>query len=103
MPSRCGDGFDEEDGIVTTLQPLELAMMGINVWYDSDEETLVNHVNKSGRVYQPIEKDMVKGKEVAKEVTTKESESAIQVEEDSVLKKLMKAQAQVSIWDLLMT
>ena len=85
MPSRCGDGFDEEDGIVTTLQPLELAIMGIKVWYDSDEETSVNHVTRSGRVYQLIEKDMVKGKEVSKEVITKESESAIQVEDDSVL------------------
>ena len=78
-------------------------MMGINVWYDSDEEPSFNHVTRSGRVYQPTEKDMVKGKKVAKEVATKESEPAIQVEEDAVLKQLRKTQAQVSIWDLLMT
>ena len=60
VPSRCGDGFDEEDRIVTTLQPLELAVMGINVWYDSDEEPSVNHLTRSGRLYQPIEKDMVR-------------------------------------------
>ena len=51
VPSRCEGGFDEDDGIVTTLQPLEPAMMGINVWYDSDEKPSVNHVTRSWRVY----------------------------------------------------
>ena len=45
---------------------------------------------------------MVKGKEGAKEVATKESEPTTQIEEDSVLKQLRKIQAQVNIWDLLM-
>ena len=64
--------------------------MEFNIWYDSDEELSVNHVTRSGRVYQSIEKDMVKGKEVSKEVTMKESEPTPQVEEDSVLKQLRK-------------
>ena len=60
------------------------------MWYNSDKEPSVNHVTISGRVYQPTEKDMVKGKEVAKEVTTKKSEPTVQVEEDSILKQLRK-------------
>ena len=60
--------------------------MGITIWYDSNEERSINHVTRSGRVYQPTEKNMVKGKEVIKEVVTKESEPTTQVEEDSVLK-----------------
>ena len=68
-------------------------VMGINIWYDSDEEPSVNYVTRSWRVYQPTEKDMVKGKEV----TMKESEPIAQIEEDSVLKQLKKTQAQFSI------
>ena len=60
--------------------------MRINIWYDFNEEPSVNHVTRSGRVYRLAEKDMVKGKEVVKEVTTKESEPVVQVEEDLVLK-----------------
>ena len=71
--------------------------MGIDIWYDYDEELSVNHVTTSGRVYHPVEKEMVKGKEVAKEVTVKESEPATQTKEDSVLKKLKKTKAYVSI------
>ena len=65
-------------------------MMRINVWYDFDKEPPVNLMIRSGRVYQSTEKDTVKEKEVVKEVTTKESEPAIQMEEDSVLKRLKK-------------
>ena len=61
-------------------------MIGINVWYDSDEEPSINHMTISGIGYQSVEKDTVKGKEVTKEVTTKESEPTVQVEEDLVLK-----------------
>ena len=86
MPSRWKDEFDKEYWIVTTLQPPEPTVMEINLWYDFDEELSVNNMTRSRRVYQPAEKDMVKGKKVAKEVATKESESTIQVEEDSVLK-----------------
>ena len=60
--------------------------MGINIWYDFDEEPTVNYVTRSGRVYQPIEKDIAKEKEVTKEVATKESEPIAHIEEDSVLK-----------------
>ena len=52
--------------------------MGINIGYDSNEELQVNHVTKSGRVYQPTEKDIVKGKEFSKEITMKESEPIAQ-------------------------
>ena len=73
VPSGWGDKFGEEDGTITTLQLLEPVVLGINMWYDSNEKPSVNHVTKSGRVYQHTEKDMVKGKEVAKEFTAKES------------------------------
>ena len=83
VASRWGDEFDEEDEVVTIPTP---SIIRINIWYDFNEEPSVNHVTMSGRVYRPAEKDMVKGKEVTKKVTTKESEPTVQVEEDSVLK-----------------
>ena len=62
MPSRRGNEFDKEDEIITVLLLDWPRVMGINIWYDSDEELSINHVTRSGRVYQPTEKDMIKGK-----------------------------------------
>ena len=76
VPSRWGAEFDEEDRIITILLLCIPRVMGINIWYDSDEEPLVNHVTRSGKVYHPTEKDMVKAKDVSKEVTIKENEHA---------------------------
>ena len=73
IPSGWGDEFTKEDEVITIPLSNTPCVMGINIWYDSDEELSVNHVIRSGRVYQLAEKDMVKGKEVAKEVATKES------------------------------
>ena len=89
MPSGWADEFDKEDELITVPLLNRPCVMGITIWYDSDEEPLVNHVTKSGKVYQPAEKNMVKGKEVA----IKESEPTAQVEEDLVLKHLRNALA----------
>ena len=74
VPSRWGDEFDKEDEIITVPLLDAPCVIGINIWYDSDEEPSVNHVTKSRRVYHPTEKDTIKGKKIAKEVATKESE-----------------------------
>ena len=60
MPSGWGDEFDKEDKIITVPLLDAPCVMGINIWYDYDEEPLVNYVTRSERVYQPAEKDMVK-------------------------------------------
>ena len=72
VPSRWGDEFDKEEEIITVPLSNVLSTIGINIWYDSDKELLVNYITRSGRVYQSIEKDMVKGKEVAKKVHKRE-------------------------------
>ena len=62
IPSRCGDEFAKEDDVIIILMLDATCVMGINIWYDSDEKPSVNYVTRSGRVYQPTEKDMIKGK-----------------------------------------
>ena len=38
MPSGWGEEFDEEDGIIRIFQPPNLQFMGVDIWYNSDEE-----------------------------------------------------------------
>ena len=40
VPSRWGEEFDEEDGIISIVQPPNPRVMKIDIWYDSDEEVI---------------------------------------------------------------
>ena len=124
MPSGWGEEFDKEGGIIRIVQPLNPRVMGINIWYDSDEEVTnarekeglkiiicnkgnntkvasqeapqitnrkqitkkfppsVNHVTRSGRVYQPPKKE----KEVSKRKEMSSDAAPTKEEDDLVLK-----------------
>ena len=74
VPSGWGEKFDEEDGMTKTDRPSTLQVMGIDIWYDSDDPEIIvwdkdnssktasqeisqkgapsiNHVTCNGRVY----------------------------------------------------
>ena len=38
VPSGWGGEFDEEDGIIRIVQPPNLQVIRIDIWYDSDKE-----------------------------------------------------------------
>ena len=40
MPSRWENEFDKEDEMIRIVQPLNPRVMGIDIWYDSDEEVI---------------------------------------------------------------
>ena len=104
-----GENFDEKDGIVMVqLQNLP-QVIGMDIWYDLEKEDLkikenaidkkinkvpVNHITRSGKIYQSGKRELSKWKEVAKALL----ESAKEVEDaDAILKQLKKTQAQASI------
>ena len=41
MPSGWGEEFDEEDGIIRIDQPSTFQVMGIDIWYDSDDPEII--------------------------------------------------------------
>ena len=51
VPFGWVDEFGEENEVITIPLLVMPCVMGINIWYDFDEEPSVNHMTISGRVY----------------------------------------------------